>query len=116
MEQLAINVDSKIWTDQELLLLLKAIEMYDNDLIRICGHVGSRTKEQCIAKFIQLPIEDRYLEKTLTKEIYDKKKETGDKSTGDSKALINQLIDKLVSDVDGVAPIKDDETVKLAIG
>ncbi|KAJ1913340.1 SWI/SNF and RSC complex subunit Ssr2 [Tieghemiomyces parasiticus] len=50
------------WTDQETLLLLEGIEMYDNDWFRIADHVGTRTREQCITRFLQLPIEDPYLE------------------------------------------------------
>ncbi|ORX38569.1 hypothetical protein BD324DRAFT_621425 [Kockovaella imperatae] len=49
------------WTDQELLLLLEAIEMYDDDWSKVSLHVGTRSKEQCIAKFLQIPIEDQYL-------------------------------------------------------
>ncbi|KAI0312158.1 SWI/SNF complex protein, partial [Amylostereum chailletii] len=49
------------WTDQEVLLLLEAIEMYDDDWSAIEEHVGSRTAQQCIRKFLELPIEDPYL-------------------------------------------------------
>ncbi|KAK9379928.1 SWIRM domain-containing protein [Kockiozyma suomiensis] len=50
------------WTDQETLLLLEAMELYDDDWNAIADHVGSRTREQCVLKFLQLPIEDPYLE------------------------------------------------------
>ncbi|QPG75372.1 hypothetical protein FOA43_002725 [Brettanomyces nanus] len=70
LDKIQAESDSRPWSDQEILLLLEAIEMYGNNWNSICGHVGSRTKEQCIAKFIQLPIEDRYLEKQLSKETY----------------------------------------------
>ncbi|CED83904.1 swi snf complex protein [Phaffia rhodozyma] len=49
------------WTDQELLLLLEAIEMHDEDWTSISDHVQTRTRDQCILKFLQLPIEDPYL-------------------------------------------------------
>jgi SWI/SNF related-matrix-associated actin-dependent regulator of chromatin subfamily C len=49
------------WTDQELLSLLEAIEMYDDDWSAIEEHVGSRSAQQCIRKFLELPIEDPYL-------------------------------------------------------
>jgi len=49
------------WSDQEVLLLLEAIEMYDDDWSQIEGHVKSRTAHQCIKKFLDLPIEDPYL-------------------------------------------------------
>jgi SWI/SNF related-matrix-associated actin-dependent regulator of chromatin subfamily C len=51
------------WTDQETLLLLEAIEMYDDDWNAIEEHVGSRTAQQCIRKFLELPIEDPYLQR-----------------------------------------------------
>lgn len=49
------------WSDQETLLLLEGVEMYDDDWKHVADHVGTRSKEQCIAKFLQLPIEDSYL-------------------------------------------------------
>ncbi|PCH35218.1 SWIRM-domain-containing protein [Wolfiporia cocos MD-104 SS10] len=49
------------WTDQEVLLLLEGVEMYDDDWSAIEEHVGSRTAQQCIRKFLQLPIEDQYV-------------------------------------------------------
>ncbi|KAI9140863.1 SWIRM domain-containing protein [Paraphysoderma sedebokerense] len=49
------------WTDQETLLLLEAIEMYDDDWSAVSSHVGTKTREQCILHFLQLPIEDPYL-------------------------------------------------------
>ncbi|KAF9219527.1 SWIRM-domain-containing protein [Gyrodon lividus] len=49
------------WTDQEVLLLLEGIEMYDDDWTAIEDHVGTRTAQQCIRKFLALPIEDPYI-------------------------------------------------------
>ncbi|EGN92851.1 hypothetical protein SERLA73DRAFT_190409 [Serpula lacrymans var. lacrymans S7.3] len=49
------------WTDQEVLLLLEGIEMYDDDWNQIEDHVGTRTAQQCIRKFLELPIEDPYV-------------------------------------------------------
>ena len=50
------------WTDQEILLLLEGVEMYDDDWSAIEEHVGSRSAQQCIRKFLQLPIEDPYVQ------------------------------------------------------
>ena len=50
------------WTDDELLLLLEGLEIYDENWNKIADHVGSRTKEECVVKFLQLEIEDKYLE------------------------------------------------------
>jgi SWI/SNF related-matrix-associated actin-dependent regulator of chromatin subfamily C len=50
------------WTDQERLLLLEGLEMFDDDWDKIANHVGGlRTKQDCIAHFLQLPIEDKFL-------------------------------------------------------
>ncbi|KAG0362978.1 hypothetical protein BC939DRAFT_414631 [Gamsiella multidivaricata] len=49
------------WTDQETLLLLEGLEMFDEDWSQVADHVGTRSREQCILHFLQLPIEDPYL-------------------------------------------------------
>jgi len=49
------------WTDQEILLLLEGVEMYDDDWSKIEEHIGTRSSQQCIRKFLELPIEDPYL-------------------------------------------------------
>ncbi|KIM70476.1 hypothetical protein SCLCIDRAFT_18602 [Scleroderma citrinum Foug A] len=49
------------WSDQEVLLLLEGIEMYDDDWSAIEDHVGTRSAQQCIRKFLSLPIEDPYI-------------------------------------------------------
>jgi SWI/SNF related-matrix-associated actin-dependent regulator of chromatin subfamily C len=49
------------WSDQEILLLLEAVEMYDDDWGQVEQHVKTRTAHQCIKKFLQLPIEDPYV-------------------------------------------------------
>jgi SWI/SNF related-matrix-associated actin-dependent regulator of chromatin subfamily C len=50
------------WSDQEILLLLEGVEMHDNDWSKAEEHVGTRSAQQCIHKFLELPIEDPYLE------------------------------------------------------
>jgi SWI/SNF related-matrix-associated actin-dependent regulator of chromatin subfamily C len=55
------------WTDQETLYLLEGLEMYgDLDWDQVSRHVGTRTKEECIRHFIQLPIQDPYLSLSTT--------------------------------------------------
>ncbi|KAI9009521.1 SWIRM domain-containing protein [Gaertneriomyces semiglobifer] len=49
------------WTDQETLLLLEGIELFDEDWAKIADHVGTRTRDQCVMKFLQLPIEDPFV-------------------------------------------------------
>ncbi|KAI7901519.1 uncharacterized protein BX663DRAFT_437567 [Cokeromyces recurvatus] len=48
------------WTDEETLLLLEAIELYDDDWNTIAEYVGKKTREQCIFHFLQMPIEEPY--------------------------------------------------------
>ncbi|KAF8940045.1 hypothetical protein EDD21DRAFT_336620 [Dissophora ornata] len=57
------------WTDQETLLLLEGLEMYDEDWNQVADHVGTRSREQCILYFLQLPIEDPYLGGGTEKEL-----------------------------------------------
>ncbi|KAJ7801852.1 Smarcc1 protein [Mycena olivaceomarginata] len=57
----AAGAPSDDWTDQEVLLLLEGVEMFDDDWSRIEEYVGTRTAQQCIRKFLELPIEDPYL-------------------------------------------------------
>ncbi|KAI5868621.1 SWIRM-domain-containing protein [Durotheca rogersii] len=50
------------WTDAEILRLLEALERYDDDWAEVAEHVGTRTREECAIQFLQLDIEDKYLE------------------------------------------------------
>ena len=50
------------WTDTELLLLLEGLEEFDDNWNSIADHVGTRTREECVVKFLQLEIEDKYFE------------------------------------------------------
>ncbi|KAF9895021.1 hypothetical protein FE257_004648 [Aspergillus nanangensis] len=50
------------WTDSELVLLLEGLENFDDNWEQIANHVGTRTKEECVMKFLQLEIEDKYIE------------------------------------------------------
>ncbi|KAG9056250.1 hypothetical protein FS842_011286 [Serendipita sp. 407] len=49
---------AETWTDAETLLLLEGIEMYDDDWVSIAEHVGTKSREACVLKFLQLPIEE----------------------------------------------------------
>lgn len=54
------------WNDQETMLLLEGLEMYDDEWDLIAQHVGSRTREECLLKFLQLPIEEPYTETDIS--------------------------------------------------
>lgn len=49
------------WDERETLMLLEALEAFDQDWESVAEHVGTRTREQCILKFLQLEVEDKYL-------------------------------------------------------
>ncbi|KAI9257884.1 SWIRM domain-containing protein [Sporodiniella umbellata] len=51
---------AKSWSDEETLLLLEAIELYDDDWNTIGDYVGTKSREECIYHFLQLPIEEPY--------------------------------------------------------
>ncbi|XP_042446750.1 SWI/SNF complex subunit SWI3D-like [Zingiber officinale] len=50
------------WTDQETLLLLEALELFGENWNEIAEHVATKTKSQCILHFLQMPIEDSFIE------------------------------------------------------
>ncbi|XP_021731613.1 SWI/SNF complex subunit SWI3D-like [Chenopodium quinoa] len=55
------------WTDQETLLLLEALELFKENWNEIAEHVATKTKAQCILHFLQMPIEDTFLDCDDTK-------------------------------------------------
>ncbi|KPM35567.1 hypothetical protein AK830_g11000 [Neonectria ditissima] len=50
------------WTDAEILRLLEGLERFDDDWGEISEHVGTRTREECVLQFLQLDIEEKYLD------------------------------------------------------
>jgi SWI/SNF related-matrix-associated actin-dependent regulator of chromatin subfamily C len=50
------------WSDAETLRLLEGLERFDEDWGEIADHVGTRTREECVLQFLQLDIEDKYLD------------------------------------------------------
>ncbi|KAJ7965523.1 SWI/SNF complex subunit SWI3C [Quillaja saponaria] len=56
------DLDGESWTDQETLLLLEALEMYNENWNEIAEHVATKSKAQCILHFLRLPMEDGKLE------------------------------------------------------
>lgn len=50
------------WTDQETLLLLEGLELHKDRWGDIADHVGTKSQVQCILHFLQLPIEDEFLD------------------------------------------------------
>ncbi|MCJ1250498.1 SWI SNF, matrix associated, actin dependent regulator of chromatin, sub c, member 2 [Trapelia coarctata] len=58
------------WSETELLLLLEGLEMFDENWVSIADHVGTRTREECVLKFLQLEIDDKYLEDGMGSDNY----------------------------------------------
>lgn len=50
------------WTDTETLLLLEALENFDTNWDEVASRVATRTREECVMKFLQLDIQDQYME------------------------------------------------------
>ncbi|KAK9053362.1 hypothetical protein SSX86_029995 [Deinandra increscens subsp. villosa] len=82
----AAGASSEKWTDQETLLLLEALELFNENWSEIAEHVATKTKAQCILHFVQMPIEDTFRDcddedndEKKDKNLYesDEKKEVG---------------------------------------
>ncbi|KAK6916553.1 SWIRM domain [Dillenia turbinata] len=58
----APRLGSGRWTDQETLLLIEALELYKENWNEIAEHVATKTRTQCILHFLQMPIEDTFLD------------------------------------------------------
>ncbi|AMD20636.1 HDL108Cp [Eremothecium sinecaudum] len=94
---------SKHWSDQELLLLLEGIEMYEGNWEKIVDHVGcSKTLEECVEKFLTLPIEDKYINEFVQQDPKTDTKaqnlDTVDAVNITIKALLDGLNDKVLHD------------------
>ncbi|ODV93205.1 hypothetical protein PACTADRAFT_51821 [Pachysolen tannophilus NRRL Y-2460] len=89
----AATASNKSWNDQELLLLLEGIEMYGDDWLAISGHVSTKSKEECIKKFVSLPIEDRYINSQISRKANLLK-------NGGSTIATDKIIQKLLENLD----------------
>jgi hypothetical protein len=49
------------WTTKETLSLLEAITCHGDNWNQVAEHVGSKSKKECVERFIQLPFGDRFL-------------------------------------------------------
>ncbi|CAA2963154.1 SWI SNF complex subunit SWI3C [Olea europaea subsp. europaea] len=56
------DVDGDDWNDQETLLLLEGMQLYNENWDKIAMHVGSKSKAQCILHFVRLPLDGAPLE------------------------------------------------------
>lgn len=79
------------WTDQETLLLLEALELYKENWNEIAEHVGTKSKAQCILHFVQMPIEDAFVD-------CDDDVDARCKETADPAATVDASVDKGASE------------------
>ncbi|CAH8320239.1 unnamed protein product [Eruca vesicaria subsp. sativa] len=105
----APGVGSGKWTDQETLLLLEGIEIFKDKWSEIAEHVATKTKSQCMLHFLQMPIEDAFLDQIEFK----------DPSTKDATDLAVSKDDKSVlkdapEETENKNSVNEVETVKEA--
>ena len=50
------------WTDSETLLLLEGLEAFDDNWSQVADHVKTRTREECVVRFLQMEIQDKFTE------------------------------------------------------
>lgn len=55
------------WTDEENTLLQEGMKQYYNDWSKIADHIKTRTRDQCILHYLQLPMEDPYVDTEVSK-------------------------------------------------
>lgn len=121
--------ESEIWSEQEILLLLEGIEMFGtfestNNLItagsnininaqnqwnKIAEHVATKTKEQCLKKFLQLPIEDKFLHKLISENSQQKELQLSGHEL-DKANLVEEIVQKLIQSNQGQDLIKQNAT------
>lgn len=101
------------WTDSELLLLLEGLEQFDDDWTEISEHVGTRTREECVLKFLSLEIEDKYLE---TEPTPSGNVAMGILASHDGPVPLNQIDNPVMSVVAYMAALSDPSIVAAAAG
>ncbi len=65
-EQLTTVIDSEaydgsVWSELEELRLLEGLEKFSDDWNKVAEHVQTKNNEQCVLKFLRMPIEDSFL-------------------------------------------------------
>ncbi|RFU35655.1 hypothetical protein B7463_g692, partial [Scytalidium lignicola] len=102
------------WSDSEVLRLLEGIEMYDEDWAEVADHVGTRTKEECVMRFLQLEIEDKYLDAEPT----PANRSTGISMLGPQEGLLpfSQAENPVMSVIGYLASLADPSATAAAAG
>ncbi|AJU36677.1 ABH_G0018880.mRNA.1.CDS.1 [Saccharomyces cerevisiae] len=104
------NSVKKNWSDQEMLLLLEGIEMYEDQWEKIADHVGGHKRvEDCIEKFLSLPIEDNYIQEVVGSTLNGKGGDSRDGSVSGSKLMecVNDAVQTLLQGDDKLGKVSD---------
>lgn len=102
------------WTDTETLLLLEGLENFDTDWESVANHVGTRTKEECVMKFLQLEIQDQYMEDGPGNNASSSLRLLG--GVGGGREPISQLENPVMSVVSFLAQMAEPSVVAAASG
>ncbi|XP_028772988.1 SWI/SNF complex subunit SWI3D [Neltuma alba] len=101
------------WTDQETLLLLEALELYKENWNEIAEHVATKTKAQCILHFVQMPIEEAFVDSDV---VAANCRETADPAAAKNDSSIvkdaSETLERKTSNGDGQVLTPCDETLK----
>ncbi|KAF8112289.1 hypothetical protein N665_0065s0066 [Sinapis alba] len=105
------GVGSGKWTDQETLLLLEGLEIFKENWSEIAEHVATKTKAQCMLHFLQMPIEDAFLDQIDHKD--PSTKDTTDIAVSkDEKPVLKDAPEE--KETENTNPVVEVETVKEA--
>ncbi|KAJ0252096.1 SWI/SNF complex subunit SWI3D [Hirschfeldia incana] len=105
------GVGSGKWTDQETLLLLEGLEIFKENWSEIAEHVATKTKAQCMLHFLQMPIEDAFLDQIDHKD--PSVKDTTDVAVSkDEKPVLKDAPEE--KETEDKNPVVEVETVKEA--
>ncbi|KAK7351845.1 hypothetical protein VNO77_11579 [Canavalia gladiata] len=103
------------WTDQETLLLLEALELYKENWSEIAEHVATKSKTQCILHFVQMPIEDAFVDCDDHVDVSCKENVDAAMTNNDSsvhKDALESDEHKACDSVEGHVPTLPNETAK----
>ncbi|CEP64427.1 Swi3p LALA0_S11e03862g [Lachancea lanzarotensis] len=64
-----LETADKDWSKEDLEKLLQGLQKHKSDWQRVAHFVGNKTAEQCILRFLQLPIEDPFLQSNISDEL-----------------------------------------------
>lgn len=103
--------ESLDWSEQEVLLLLEGIEMFgtfdspsahvtihtngNEQWEKIAEHVASKNREQCLLKFIELPIEDKFLTRLL------KNDDRAPSLSNTNESLVADIVSRVLKEANG---------------